>query len=180
MKKATFLLFLLLTLTATIVFGETTAPCKEIVIPADLENGKVIFQIPTYDEYIKELVQNSVNGGAFVDEKNILTESTFKKVREAKIKTLKEAYDGDYDIMGAREVALNNITSGYLFEEELISSLVSGFNHKFEQYTVFSIRNLSTGTRYILADPSQSKSANCFVEKGKYKYEQLITLLQKR
>lgn len=180
MKKTTTLLTILVIFRSLSMMAEKNEPCKEVMMPAEILSSKVIFQIPTYDEYVRGLVMGSINEGVFVSEEHILNEATYKKIRKSKIKTIKGTYTGDFQIMSANEVKEGKFRRGYIFEEMLIAELVSETNQKFEQYTAFSIKNMATATSYILADPSKGESSNCFVEKGKYKYSELISLLQKK
>lgn len=152
-------------------------PCKEAFLPADIKTSVVVFELSTYDEYIYEIVLKSLKVGEEVDEKNILNEETFKRVRKEKIKVIKANYDKPYMILTQKQLKELTVESGYVIRELLVNDLVSENNANFENYTTFFISDLKTSSSHKLADPTDELISNCHFNKKQYKFVDLLTLL---
>lgn len=177
MKKATIIILIFISFSS--LLAETNEPCKGVIVPAAIHNYNVIFEMPTYDEYVHGVVLESLISGNPIADDNILTEATYNKVRKTKIKIIKSSYANDFQIMTKAELKSKQITSGFVFQEKFLSDFISESSTKFEEYTSFSVEDINTSTMYTLVDPSQGASSNCIVKKGEYKYADLLEIIQK-
>lgn len=175
----TLILITTLIFSFTFVAAEASEPCKGILIPAEIQSSKIIFEIPTYDEYVRNVVLESMKYGITIDEEDILNEFTYKKVRNVKIKIIESTYTGDYTIMTKDEVNALEGNAKFIFQEKFINNLVSDNSAKFERYTAFMLTDVSSSTQYTLVDPSQDDSSNCIVKNEEYKFNELIEIIQK-
>lgn len=178
MRTAT-ILFISILFSSTMAFAEANEPCKGVIVPTEIQSSKVIFEMPTYNEYVEEVVLLSLRSGKEVAEENILNEVIYNKIRKSKIKEIKSLYNNDYQVMTKEQVKSTDMTSGFIFQEQLVNDLVSENNAKFEQYTTFSIKDIRSDAEFTLADPSKDATANCIVQKGQYKYADIIAVIQK-
>lgn len=177
MKNTIILLSILFSYTAS--WAGVNEPCKGVIVPANISSSSVIFEIQTYNEYVHGVALEAIIQNEVLDDKDVLNEVTFKKIRKAKIKSIKENYSGDYKIMSKNEVKAKQFSSGFVFQEKFLSSLISESSNKFEGYTSFSVKDFSTSIVYTLVDPSQEESSNCIVKKGEYRYSDLLVIIQK-
>lgn len=159
--------------------AEASEPCKGLIMPDEVSKSKVIFVLPTYDEYVHSVVIKSLSSGTFTSEENILNEATYAKVRDHKIEDIKQYFNNSYEIMTKKGLESEGLTEGYVLYEELFAPLVTETNQNFEQYTLFSIADLKSDEDYTLVDPSKEEGQNCIFKPGKYKYKDLLALIQR-
>lgn len=169
-----FTLLLATLFISNVVFAGANEPCKKALIPSKAANSMVVFEMPTYEEYIENVVIESLTENKEIDASNVLDEETFNQSRAMKIGIIKEHYVGSYAIMTQYDVQKMEAYDGFIFKESIITDLVSESDSNFEKYTMFVLSEISTFAEYHLADPSTGNSENCLIDKT-YKFEELIS-----
>lgn len=157
--------------------SETNEPCKELVIPANVGDQPIIFELATYNEYVHEVIVKSTRKGIFLDEKHILNEATYKKVRSMKVKAIKSLYPKDFIIMTKKEVKKTDISKGFIMSEEIVPELAKENNSKFEEYTSFILLEIGTENSVVITKPSDEDYANCMINKNQFKYADILAVL---
>lgn len=162
----------------SISFAGTSEPCKGLAMPENVKEGKLVFEIPTYDEYVHGVVLHSLTSGKATPEEKILNESTYLKISKLKVRTIKSTYKGQFDIMSKKEVAQAGKKVNMVLQENVILDLVNENSTKFEDFTSFSIKDINTSSEYTLTNPSASYNENCLVDNNNYKFSDLIAIIQ--
>lgn len=175
MMRSLLLLAVSILLTFSL-YAESNEPCKDIAVPEEISSSTVIFELATYDEYVYEIALESTIMGITIDENSILNERTFKKIRQEKIKQIKDHYKSSFAVMTKRELEDSNLSEGFVFKENVLSDLVSEDNNKFTEYTSFEILDTRTNKSYTLANPSDTKYSSCLINKENYKFRDILEL----
>lgn len=153
-------------------------PCNKKVVPEHTQGSKVVFEIPTYAEYVHDIVLKSVSRDMPTSEENILSQKAYTKIRNRKVQAIKATKNKDFVIVSTKMLNADRVDTGFLVQEILVTNLVSKNNLKFEDYTNFILTDVTTSTQYTLIDVSDDASSNCVVEKGDYKYVELLSLIK--
>lgn len=177
MRQPALILFILFTIIAKGYSAKYTEPCKEAFVPADIKSSVIIFELTTYDEYISDVALNPVIGGEIIEEKNILDEVIFEKIRKQKLTAIKSVFKGHCTILTKRQVENLSNPDSYVMREYFVSNLISPFKAKFEEYTLFTITDMRSGREYKLLDPTTKKLYNCTVGSDKVKYADMLAAL---
>ena len=156
-------------------------PCKSSKIPTDLHDKKVLFEIPTYEEYVKNMVKEALNSGGFIDDSKIMEEQQYNKLRNEKIQIIVTHFDGEYHIVSEQEYNGNaeRFASeyGYVLKEKLMIKRIVDDNTDFKKFTNFYLLNLTSMGRFELINQEDVKSVDCLFRDKNWEYADLVTIL---
>lgn len=174
--KNVLIIILAISFFKTPLFAEGNDPCEKLSIPVSLTSEEIIFEIPLYDEYVLDLARLALLGET-VEDKHIISQTTFQKIRNEKLKAIKKNYKNDYVIMTSAELKAKNPAKGFIVKEVILNDQVSPYNSRFETYTSFVLCDAASQQNYTLVNPSNEGYINCINSQSEFEFIDILNVL---
>ena len=170
------------TLMMNSAYGENE-PCKTLELPAELNHQKLVFVIPTYTEFVANVVKTFLTHGKIADESNILDEKEYGKFRDHKIQSIVSTFEREFEIVSEEDFQLRSnhlINDGFSFAVQEKISFHNLENHGKRQpmyYQNFVLMNLSTFNSYNLVNTEDESNTKCIYPSNKRTFQNVVDVL---
>ena len=157
-------------------------PCSSVEIPKDLHLRKLLFELPTYEEYITDLEHEAMNKGLFLEDVKVMTKQEYDKVRSLKESDILSIFQNNCKIVSKEDYKKNIIQYsyeyGYVLQESLAIDMIETKENGLLEVTSFHITDIKSLNRFTLIDPRDGhQELKCLFQKDNFEYKELLALL---
>ncbi len=142
-------------------------PCSVLNLPSEIKNTKVLFIMPTYNEFVREIAENAINDGVILDENLVATEAQYTAYRNKKVKHINKNFQQDFKILSQEEYEKRKgelASSGFNYgvhESVDLKLLENTGKSNWFFYTNFSLRETTGRSEYAIVDLQAQDKVDC-------------------